>query len=249
LVASSRSGSRISAASLGTHAALAYLASRKTSEGWVNEAWLAVDDDPPLKLSEDGSGATWVGLAPSPGGLLAIAVDARTALTAMHARRIAHDGRVRFGEDVVVFVGGPGDSRTRAAPVLDPSGAGWALVPIAKDVGAFGLAVVRLESPPRVDEPVAWSMYPNGLDPAPIAASWSAGRTWVARVVPLTAAPAAPRALEVGQLDDGGAFVPLDRLATHGNPSDVALTVDHRLALWVAWVDAAGAWIERLACR
>ena len=56
-----------------------------------------------------------------------------------------------------------------------PDGPSWSLLPIAKDVGSFGLAIVRLDEPPRVDEPVVWSMYPNGLDPAPIAAASGGG--------------------------------------------------------------------------
>jgi hypothetical protein len=59
IVASSRTASRIAAAPLGgAHVALAYLASRQTTEGWVSESWLAVDDEAPVRLSEDGSGST-----------------------------------------------------------------------------------------------------------------------------------------------------------------------------------------------
>jgi hypothetical protein len=232
---------------------LAYLASRKTSEGWVSEAWLAVDDAAPTRLSEDGSGATSVALAEHDGGVVAITLDARMALTAMHARTIAfesaQDGGLRLGEDTVVFVGGPGDRRTGVALALAPPGSGWSLLPIAKDVGSFGLAVVRIESPPRVEEPVTWSMYPNGLDPAPIAAVTGGPTTWVARVLPQSADVGAAHALQLGQVDARGAFAVLDRVPTRGNPKDVALAMDGRGALWVGWLDTSGAWLERLACR
>jgi hypothetical protein len=254
IVASSRTGSRVAGASLPPdRTLLAYLASRKTSEGWVSEAWLAVDDEPPEKLSEDGSGATSVTLAEHTGGIVAVTVDARTALTAMHARTIAfdaaRDGGVHLGEDTVVFVGGPGDRRTGAALAVTPSGAGWSLLPIAKDVGTFGLAVVRIESPPRVEEPVTWSMYPNGLDPAPVAAASSGPHTWVARVLPQSAEVGATHLLQLGHVDGKGTFAALDRVATSGNVKDVALAVDGRGALWVGWLDASGAWLERLQCR
>jgi hypothetical protein len=254
IVASSRSGSRVAASALASErAVLAYLASRKTSEGWVSEAWLAVDDEPPVRLSEDGSGATSVTLAEHAGGIVAVTVDARTALTAMHARTIAsepaRDAGVRLGEDTVVFVGGPGDRRTGAALAVAPSGSGWALLPIAKDAGSFGLAVVRIESPPRVEEPVTWSMYPNGLDPAPIAAAAGGPLTWVARVLPQSAEVGASHVLQLGQVDARGSFAALDRVPTNGNPKDVALAVDGRGALWVGWLDASGAWLERLQCR
>jgi hypothetical protein len=288
VVASSRSGSRVAAGVLGTRAALAYLASRRTSEGWLSEAWLAVEDDPPMRLSEEGSGATSLALARYGDGLLALMVDARAALTALHARVIVRDGRndertspgrapherTRLGEDVVVFVGGPGDRRSGAEVVFPPSGPGWGLLPIARDMATFGLAVVRLDQPPRVDEPVVWSMYANGLDPAGLAAavdgtaaeggvvkrgdgtsaeggvvSARGGLTWLARIVPRGPEPSAPRVLELGQVDSQGAFLARGTLSTADSPGDVALAIDSRHAIWVAWVDRKGAWIERLMCR
>jgi hypothetical protein len=253
VVASSRPASRIAAATIGgAHVALSYLASRQTSEGWVSEAWLAVDDDPPLRVSEDGSGATSLALAERGPALLALMVDARTALTAMHARSVGYDRSVRLGEDAVVFVGGPGDRRTRAALAVPPAGPAWSLLPIAKDVGSFGLAIVRIDEPPRVDEPAVWAMYPNGLDPAPVAAVWVGGRspvTWVARVRPRAAEPTSPRVLELAQIAPDGSLSQRDLVPTTGNPTDVALALDPFGALWLAWVDGGGSWLERLACR
>jgi hypothetical protein len=254
VVANSRPGSRIAAATFaGTHLALAYLASRQTSEGWVSEAWLAVDEDRPLRVSEDGSGATALALAARGSELLALMVDARTALTAMHARMIAYGTPVRLGDDAVVFVGGPGDRRTRAALAAPSTGTAWSFLPIARDVGSFGLAIVKLEEPPHVDEPVVWSMYPNGLDPAPIAAASGVGAgppvMWVARVRPQASPPSSPRVLELGRIAPDGAFVERDVVPTTGNATDVALALDHFGALWVAWLDAGGSWLERLSCR
>lgn len=253
VVASSRVATRIAAAPIGgAHTALAYLASRQTSEGWVSEAWLALDDAPPLRVSDDGSGATGVALGQRGGAILALMIDARTALTAMHARTISYGNPPRLGEDSVVFVGGPGDRRTRAAFSVAASGPSWAFLPIAKDVGSFGLAIVRIDDPPGVDEPVVWSMYPNGLDPAPIAAATSgAGSpvTWVARVRPRSSEPSSPRVLELGRLVGAGVFATRGVLPTTGNPTDVGLAVDPFGALWLAWLDGGGSWIERLFCR
>jgi hypothetical protein len=250
VVASSRPGSRLAAALLGgAHSVYAYLASRQTSEGWVSEAWIGYDDQAAVRLSEDGSGATAVALAPKGASLMALIVDARAALTAMHTRTVDLDRGLRLGEDVVVFVGGPGDRRTAAALALPPTGPAWGLLPISKDVGDFGLAIVKLEDPPKVEEPVVWSMYPNGLDPAPIAVAVARERTWVARVRPQSAEPSSGRALELGEVRDGAGFVASDVLPTAATPSDVSLAVDSRGALWVAWMDAAGSWVERVACR
>jgi hypothetical protein len=35
---------------------------------------------------------------------------------------------------------------------------------------------------------------------------------------------------------------------TAGDPADVSLAADAAGTLWVAWVDAAGAWVAHLAC-
>jgi len=252
LVASSRSGSRIAGAALaGSHTALGYLASRQTSEGWVSEAWLAVDDEAPVRLSEDGSGATSLVLAPQKTSVVALAVDARAALTALHVRLVTFEGHAVLGEDAVVFVGGPGDHRTAGALVLPPggSGPGWALLPIAKDIGSFGMALVRLDEPAHVDEPVFWSMYPNGLDPAAVASATEAGKTWVARVRPQGPEPGSTRVLELGSIAPEGAFVARDTVASSSKMTDAALAADAHGALWVAWVDAAGSWVERVVCR
>jgi len=250
MVASSRSGSHVAAALVGgTHAAFAYLASRQTSEGWVSEAWIDVDDDPPVRLSEDGSGATAVTLVPRGASVLAMSVDSRAALTAMHARPVAFEGgHLKLGEDAVVFVGGPGDRRTAGTAVAPASGPAWALLPMAKDPGTFGLAIVRIEDPPRVDEPVVWSMYPNGLDPAPVVAAASGSTPWVARVLPRDASVGSSRALQLGTIEPSGDFAVASTVPTSGRPGDLALAVDAQGALWLAWVDAAGSWVERLQC-
>jgi hypothetical protein len=251
IVGSSRTGSRIAAAPLaGSHVALGYLASRQTSEGWVSEAWLVADDASPVRLSEDGSGATSLALAPRGAGALALYVDARAALTAMHARPVTFEGgAVHLGEDAVVFVGGPGDRRTSGALIAPASSdPAWALLPIAKDVGNFGLALVKLDDPPHVDEPVSWSMYENGIDPAPVAAATASGHAWAARVVPRDATPGSARLLELGSIGNAGAFTPHEIVPTTGKPSDVALAGDVHGALWLAWVDGGGSWLERLVC-
>jgi len=251
MVASSRSGSHVSAALVGgTHATLAYLASRQTSEGWVSEAWIGVDDDAPVRLSEDGSGATAVTLVGRGSSVLAMSVDSRAALTAMHARPIAFEGgHLKLGEDAVVFVGGPGDRRTAGTAVAPSSGPAWALLPIAKDAATFGLAIVRVDEPPRVDEPVVWSMYLNGLDPAPIVAAASGATPWVARVLPREASVGSARVLELGTIEPSGDFALASTVpTTSGRPGDLALAADAQGALWLAWVDAGGSWVEKLQC-
>jgi hypothetical protein len=249
VVASARSGSRIAAAILGrTHSAVSYLASRRSSEGWVSEAWLAVDDETPVRVSEDGAGATSVALSARGPSVLALIVDARAALTAMHVRVVGYEGHLQVADDAVVFVGGPGERRTAGALAIPAVGPAWALLPIGKDFRTFGLAVVKIDDPPRVDEPSFWSLYPNGIDPAPVAAS-TGGRTWVVRVRPQSAEPGSVRVLEMGDIDDKGSFAPRDTVSVAGSPTYATLVADGRGGLWIAWVDSSGSWLERMACK
>jgi hypothetical protein len=249
IVASARAGTRIAATVVGgTHIALSYLSNRRTSEGWVSEAWLVVDDDSPVRLSEDGSGATAVALSSRGSSALALLVDARAALTAMHVRPFRYDRHVLLEEDAVVFVGGPGERRTAGALVVPASGPAWALLPIGKDIRTFGLAVVRVDDPPRVDEPSSWSIYPNGLDPSPVAGACG-GRVWVALARPQSSEPGSPRVLEIGEVVGDGSIAPQDAVPLSGIPTHTAVVVDERGALWISWVDGSGCWLERMACK
>jgi hypothetical protein len=123
------------------------------------------------------------------------------------------------------------------------------LLPIAKDIGSFGMAVVRVDDPPHVDEPVQWSMYPNGLDPAPVAMVIEGGQTWVARVRPQGSEVGSTRVLEMGVVSPEGAFVAKDVVASAAKMTDVALAADPHGALWVSWVEGSGSWLQRLVCR
>jgi hypothetical protein len=107
---------------------------------------------------------------------------------------------------------------------------------------------VRLGDPPSIDEKTVWSMYPNGLDPAPVAATVGAPAIRVARVRPVDARPEAARGVELGKLDEGGAFTPYGMISTAGRASDLAVASDPVGSLWVYYTDSAGSWLERRVC-
>jgi hypothetical protein len=248
--ATSRAGTRIDAVTLGSdHALLGYLWTNKTTEGFVTEAWVRLDDAVPVRISEDGTGATTVDLAPRGAGAVAMTIDTRAALTAVHARPLlVEGGKLVAGADAVVFIGGPPERATTGVLAAPASGIAWALVPLAKDATTFGTAIVRVEDPPRVDAPVTWSAYPNGVDPAPIAATQGKSPIRVARVRPVSSEPSSPKVLELGRVDGEGTFTSLGIVSTDGRPRDIAVDVDPHGALWLYYTDASGGWIERRAC-
>jgi hypothetical protein len=249
-VGAQRVGYRIDATTLaGSHSVMTYLASRKTTEGWVAEAWAVVDELPPVRVSEDGAGATSIDVAPRGDSVVILMLDARRASTQVHARVARWSGKLDLGADAVVFIGGPGE-RESAATIATPAsnGIAWGLVPIEKDVSTFGMATTKIGDPPEIDAPVVWSTYPNGLDPAPIVATQGKSPMRVARVRPAAAEPTSEHVLEIGRIGDDGAYVSDGLVATHGSAKDLAVDVDDLGTLWLAYTDSGGTWLERREC-
>lgn len=246
IVAHARPGAPMAAARIaGTHAVYAFLADRKTSEGVVTVAFAALDDGPPVQLSEDGSGATFITLMPRGDEVVAMYIDARRALTPVHARVLTAAGKLALGPDAVLFVGEGTEGRTGAALVQAPGGVSYALLPIFKDAKSFGMAAIRIDQQPRDDAPVTWSLYPNGLEGAAIAAARTTTPSRVARVRPATSDPQAKRVLELGELDATGAFQALCTVGESSSYGDVSVLVDRFGTLWLTYTDDAGTWLER----
>ncbi|MBX3205864.1 MAG: hypothetical protein KF764_12395 [Labilithrix sp.] len=250
-IAKSRSGTRIAAASLGAdHSVVAFLDVRRTTEGEMLQAFVALDEREPVRLSEDGAGATTLRFLPRGETPVAVYLDTRTAMVPVHARVLSlREGDLSLGSDAVLFVGGAPERGIdfAAAPVGDK---GLAFVPIPRETIDFGVATLVIDDPPKDDVGAVWSHYPNGLDPAPIAAAPSRDgkHAWVARVRPREKAPGSPRILELGRADAAGTFSSLGEIASGQRVTDVAVVEDGAGAVWVLYGDTTITWLERRAC-
>jgi hypothetical protein len=220
-------------------------AAKKTDERgariWVEGAGSA-------PLSSDGSGASSVALAPSDGGLVAVMLDLRSAMSPVHARTIAvgERGPAQLGPDVVVFVGPSPEGRTEV--VAAPSSDGpVAFIPFAPDTASFGLASLAIGREPHLDAKVQWRMYPNGLEPAPVASALFCGRTWVAYARPSAAAPASPHVLALAPIEKG-AFGPELTAAQGFDFVSVSLAAREDGGAWLAWVSNGRSWIRAVRC-
>jgi hypothetical protein len=98
--------------------------------------------------------------------------------------------------------------------------------------------------PLKDDVGATWSLYPNGLDPAPIGASLDG---WVARVRPREKAPGSKKVLELGRIDEKGAFTSLGLIADKPI-TDIALASDARKGVWIMYGDASATFLERRVC-
>jgi hypothetical protein len=249
VVAQGRASTSVSAAPIGDgHVVLAYIEEGQSSEGLVRNAKVMLDEGPAVQLSEEGSGATSVELTARGDEVIALMVDARVAMTPTHVRVLRlRDGKLDIGRDAVVFVGGPAERHTTATLAVDKDGTAFALAAVAYSTGQFGMAAVRLSDPPGDDEPVAWSLYPGGADPAPIAASRGFSPMRVARTRPTSPDVDASIVLEVGELSTSGEFTPKCILAEAAYIKDVRMEIDAKGAMWIFWRDTRGSHFERRA--
>ena len=108
---------------------------------------------------------------------------------------------------------------------------------------------MKIDGEPATDAPISWSDYPNGLDPAPIAATTDSSTVTVARVRPSAPKFGSPRVLELGAIDAASsAFQPFGVVPTQGSPIDVAIASDGAAGVVIAYTDSGGGWSERLTC-
>jgi hypothetical protein len=186
-------------------ASVAYIA-RNPDDPAATIAKLWSEGLPPLNLTPAGAAATSVALAYCPNGLTAWSMEGRTGMTPVHARELRfQDGSRQLLEDRVVWVGGASQPFSELVALPSPAmsnGAGPARAVLAteQDVSHFGLLTLTLSNTP--ESQVSWSLYPNGVDPAPVAAGELCGRTVVARVKPQSAQGATPQELELLNADD-----------------------------------------------
>jgi len=250
LVGMSRPGTRVAAATVGTRTAIAFLVERPaTGQGeTVLHARVALDDAAPVRLSDDGGGATQLALVSLGDKAVALTLDARMAMTPVHARELSvgTGGALTLGPDAVLAIGGPAERGVALA--AGRAGADvFALVPLPSEITTFGMTTLKVPSPPRADVPVVLSRYPNGLDPAPLAATHGGKHVYIARVVPESAAPHAARALELGRLAPSGQFLSYG-LVARTSVTDVAIVEDNEHALWVGFGDGGRTWLARFVC-
>jgi len=245
-VARARARMSIAAAPLGGRVVLAYLAETVTSEGIILAARVGYDGGPPLTLSEEGSGATFVTLASWGERVFAVYADERAAMTPVHARVLtAGPGdRPLLGPDAVIFVG-DGGARVQTAVARGAEGQAFALVPSTRDEKTFGLAAVHLADPPEVDARAHWSPYPAGLLPAAVATPHLSSAPVALRVRPADADPRGKKVLELGRIAPNGAFEEPCSITAGQSLQDLAVEVDAEGAVWIAYAKGTRTYLER----
>ncbi|MCW5812883.1 MAG: hypothetical protein KIT84_17775 [Labilithrix sp.] len=256
--AKAAASTRLAAAPLGAdHSVVAWLEKHKTTEGDMLQAFVSLDDRVGQRLSDEGAGATTMrffarkGTKARPADqAVAVYLDTRTAMVPIHARTMTlKESELSLAPDVVLSVGGVPERGVdlEVAPIGERA---LAFIPMPRDTLEFGMAMVAVDDPPKENVPTKWSLYPNGLDPAPMGAAPSRdGKTaWIVRMRPREKAVGSPKILELGKVDADGAFASLGEIAVAAHVTDVLVIEDTLGAVWILYGDSTITWLERRAC-
>ncbi|HKO49101.1 MAG TPA: hypothetical protein VJV79_15320 [Polyangiaceae bacterium] len=199
-----RNGTRVVAADLSDAPTHAIYISNPVGDDAPPRAKLWVEGGENIVLSPEGGGASSVAVASIGQDLFTVAIDARSAMTPMHGRRVHFQaGKAELGPDVVMWVGSTSQISSEVFATTTPLGV-RAFLPIERDVSHFGLVMLALGREPQMDPKTVWRGYPNGLDVAPVASASFCGTAFVAYVRPENAQPEARQLLELAEITEAG---------------------------------------------
>jgi hypothetical protein len=241
LTTDARDGTRVAVA--GSPDVVAYITHPVGKQDSI--ARLLLPDGKRLDLTPEGAAASSVSLASIGEDLIASYIDGRSGMTPVHARRFRSKSGA-LDPDVVVWVSGATQGMTEIMSVGTQSGS-WLMLPVERDASHFGLATLALEEDPKMDPPLRWRTYENGLDRSPTAAGALCGAATAIYVRPIDARPDAHQELVLSTLtlDETASS---ERLATAHGFADVSLYPLPEGAL-LAYVADRRTWARLIRCK
>jgi hypothetical protein len=240
LATDARDGTRVAVVS--SPDVVAYIAAPVGKQD--SRALLRLPDGKMLVLTPEGAAASSVSLSRVGEDVVVGYIDGRSGMTPVHARKLRKNGELT--QDVVVWVSGATQGMTEIVSVGSPSGS-WLMLPVERDSSRFGLATLALALEPKMDPPLRWRTYPNGLDRSPAAAAALCGAPTVAYVRPADARPGASQELVISELtlDETASS---EQLATARGFADVSLYPLPEGAMLVYVADRR-TWARLIRCK
>jgi hypothetical protein len=241
LASDARDGTRVAVA--GSPDAIAYITRPVGKQD--SRAMLRLSDGKTFDLTPEGAAASSVALAAVGEDLIASSIDGRTGMTPVHARRYRAKSGV-LDPDVVVWVAGATQGMTEIGSVGGANGS-WLFMPVEQDSTHFGLATLWLGSEPKMDPPLRWRTYENGLDRSPAAGAVICGATISVYVRPADARPRANQELALSELTVSQT-ASSEVVATARGFADVSLYAIPEGAL-LAYVADRRTWARLIRCK
>lgn len=228
----------------GLHVA-GYIAKAKDGNRLIARLW--VESKQILTLSPEGSAATSVALSQDGTKVVALVLEGRSSMSPVHMRTLNVRGKIPLlSEDQVVWVGPPAQPLTELSSLTDGKKT-FSLIPLERDVTTFGLAQFAVDSSTDTVRDVSWDIYPNGIDPAPVAASEVCGRPAVLHARPSTAKPRTPQELRLAFMQDRR-LEPYQVVARSRAFSNVSLAAFRGGAV-ITWVADYRTWAVVAHCK
>jgi hypothetical protein len=199
-----------------------------------------------LDLSPEGSGASSISLVPvGEGQVIAMWLDARTAMSPVHARRFeVREKTTAIAEDEVVFVGGPPEGYPEIAAVRR-GGSAAGLLALATEKGfALHNILVNWQGKTKVNT----LDYPNGMDTAPVAGASACGESIVVYARPEAKAPGSPQVLELATLGRNGSIDVEEVAAYPGQVQELSAAATDENTAWVVYTANLKSFALRIRC-
>lgn len=200
-----------------------------------------------VRISPEGSTASSVALVRGSPDPKVLVLAGRSGMSPVHTRKVRISSKhLELAEDEVVWVGPGSHAMTEIHALGRGDGTAVAFLPTIKDFGDFGLAQLFLsEKPGPIAEP-SWQMYPNGLDPAPVAAETFCDKDYIVYARPSEQRPYAPQDLHLaavaGSIPQEGEIIARARAF-----SDLSLAKTKDGAI-LAWTAGGYTWGMVLSC-
>jgi hypothetical protein len=194
IASDARDGTRVAVA--GSPDAVAYITKPVGKQD--SRAMLRLHDGKTFEVTPEGAAASSVSLAAVGEDLIVSSIDGRSGMTPVHARRYRSKSAT-LDPDVVVWVAGATQGMTEIGSVGGATGS-WLFMPVEQDSSHFGLATLSLGSEPKMDPPLRWRTYENGLDRSPAAGAVVCGAPLAIYVRPADARPDANQELALSEL-------------------------------------------------
>lgn len=240
-----RVGTRAATTTLKGDAAVAYIALPKVKDGPLR-ARLWLEKHAPktaVDLTDSGNSTLSVTLLTRNEEAVALSLEARMGVTALHSRPIDLSSG-NLGPDEVPWIGGTAQPLTEVR-ALGKAESTFAFLTMEQDSSHFGLAILSQQNRAQ---PVSerWLTFANGLDPAPVASATACGKDLVVFARPSEATPRGPQELVLAELSGG--TVTNERVLSRARAYyDVSLAALPRGAL-VSFVADQRTWARTLRC-